>query len=81
MRSVAVRAEQQIAAGQAELAAAQEHNQLLQEMLHDAQVRLPGLQTYLGCYLITRPPQVLHFYTISTVYCCYGCTAYHAVKC
>lgn len=58
MRSVAVRAEQQIAAGQAEVAAAQEHNQLLQEMLHDAQVRLPGLQTRLVCRLPNPHPAI-----------------------
>ena len=46
---MAVRFEQKVAAGQAELAAAQEHTQLLQEMLHDAQVCLAGLQTHLGC--------------------------------
>ena len=52
MRSMNVRSEQQIAAGQAELAAAQEHTQLLQEMLHDAQVDQLGLQIHLGCKAI-----------------------------
>lgn len=83
MRSMNVRSEQQIAAGQAELAAAQEHTQLLQEMLHDAQVCQPGLQIYLGCKGIQcLSTQLWHFYGMSIMYCCCDdCTAYDLVTC